>query len=77
MNRMNTSIVTEKVCTGGLIVPLLDALPEALLYIDAEGVVEAASGRFEEFQRISRGNQKRWLRSHSSSWRLASSLAMP
>jgi two-component system phosphate regulon sensor histidine kinase PhoR len=43
------SATTPNVCSNGLINPVLDALPDVLLYLDADGVIQVASRRFKEF----------------------------
>lgn len=37
------------ICADNLLDPILDASPEAVLYVDAHGVIQAASRRFKEF----------------------------
>ena len=43
------SRAAPKVCVDGLLEPLLDAVPRAMLYVDAAGNVQLASGLFERF----------------------------
>lgn len=43
------SRVALKICGEGLLEPILDAFPRAMLYVDAEGVVQLASASFGRF----------------------------
>jgi len=43
------SRAAPKICGEGLLEPLLDALPRALLYVDADGIVQLASALFERY----------------------------
>ena len=43
------SRAAPKICVEGLIEPLFDAFPRAVLYVDPEGTVQLASALFERF----------------------------
>lgn len=49
MASLSASASGPVLCADGLIDPILDASPEAVLYVDAAGVIQAASRRFKEF----------------------------
>jgi two-component system phosphate regulon sensor histidine kinase PhoR len=49
------SVTTPTICNDGALSGLLDAMPELLLYADTEGVVQAVSGKIDDFFGIKPG----------------------
>lgn len=47
------SAVTGIICTNGILGHMFDAMPDAFMYVDGQGVVQAASGKVEDFFGVS------------------------